>query len=77
MKENEFYIFTKFINLLFNEFSKFKTIKIADAKKSLRNLKQQDPQLYNIKKIYNVDVVYSKLCQKPFQRHGRSTSGWG
>ena len=36
-------------------------------KKPLSNLKEQDPHLYNFKKIYNADIVYSKLCQKPYQ----------
>lgn len=37
------------------------------TKKSLRNLKIQDPILYNFKKIYNSPVIYSKICQKPYQ----------
>ena len=37
------------------------------SKKSIKNLKSQDPLLYDFKKIYNSDVVYSKICQKPYQ----------
>lgn len=35
--------------------------------KALKNLKVQDPVLYNFKKMYNSDVIYSKICQKPYQ----------
>ena len=35
--------------------------------KSLRNLKLQDPLLYDFKKIYKSNVIYSKICQKPHQ----------
>ncbi len=37
------------------------------TKKALKNLKIQDPVLYNFKKIYNSPVIYSKICQKPYQ----------
>ena len=37
------------------------------AKKTLKNLKIQDPILYDFKKIYKSNVVYSKICQKPYQ----------
>ena len=37
------------------------------TKKALKNLKSQDPVLYNFKKLYNSDVIYSKICQKPYQ----------
>lgn len=37
------------------------------TKKALKNLKIQDPILYNFKKIYNSPVIYSKICQKPYQ----------
>lgn len=35
--------------------------------KNLKNLKIQDPLLYDFKKIYNSDKIYSKICQKPYQ----------
>ena len=35
--------------------------------KKLRNLKEQDPILYNFKKIYKTENIYSKICQKPYQ----------
>ncbi len=37
------------------------------SKKTLKTLKIQDPVLYNFKKIYNSPVIYSKICQKPYQ----------
>lgn len=37
------------------------------SKKTLRNLKLQDPLLYDFKKIYKSNVIYSKICQKPYQ----------
>lgn len=42
------------------------TIKIK-SKKALKNLKTQDPILYDFKKIYKSNIVYSKICQKPYQ----------
>jgi len=39
----------------------------AKSKKALKNLKVQDPLLYDFKKIYKSDVIYSKICQKPYQ----------
>lgn len=37
------------------------------SKRRLKNLKLQDPLLYDFKKIYNSNVIYSKICQKPYQ----------
>lgn len=37
------------------------------SQKTLKNLKNQDPLLYDFKKIYNSKIVYSKICQKPYQ----------
>jgi len=39
----------------------------AKTKRSLKTLKVQDPLLYDFKKIYNSPVIYSKICQKPYQ----------
>lgn len=39
----------------------------AKSKKALKNLKLQDPLLYDFKKIYKSNIVYSKICQKPYQ----------
>jgi hypothetical protein len=37
-----------------------------NTKKS-QSLKDQDPLLYDFKKLYNSDEVYSRICQKPYQ----------
>jgi hypothetical protein len=37
------------------------------SKRRLKNLKMQDPLLYDFKKIYKSNVIYSKICQKPYQ----------
>lgn len=37
------------------------------SKKALKNLKLQDPLLYDFKKIYKSNIIYSKICQKPYQ----------
>lgn len=36
-------------------------------KKTLNDLKERDPELYNAHKLYDTDFSYSKTCQKPFQ----------
>ena len=44
-----------------------RTINERKLNKKLRNLKEQDPILYNFKKMYNTENIYSKICQKPYQ----------
>jgi len=39
----------------------------SKSKRALKNLKVQDPLLYDFKKIYKSNVIYSKICQKPYQ----------
>jgi hypothetical protein len=83
IKENEFFIFYNFIMTLFHIYNnqlnasegkshkhdKLSIQKINERKlkKTLRNLKEQDPVLYNFKKYYKTENVYSKICQKPYQ----------
>jgi hypothetical protein len=79
IKEKEFFIFYNFILTLFYLFDKKcstsdtckkENIQLTTErklKKTLRNLKEQDPILYNFKKIYKTENVYSKICQKPYQ----------
>ena len=81
IKENEFFIFYNFIMTLFHIYNEqLKTSKTDKTdktdiektnerklKKTLRNLKEQDPVLYNFKKHYKTENVYSKICQKPYQ----------
>jgi hypothetical protein len=79
IKEKEFFIFYNFIMTLFYLFNN--KCGITDVckkedmvlttertlKKTLRNLKEQDPVLYNFKKHFKTENVYSKICQKPYQ----------
>lgn len=64
--------FHLYLTLLFSLFSSkinnadTKLTIMSKAKKSLKSLKQQDPELYNLRK-YNKKIVYSKICQKPHQ----------
>jgi hypothetical protein len=37
------------------------------SKHRLKNLKMQDPLLYDFKKIYKSNVSYVRICQKPYQ----------
>lgn len=74
IKENEYEIFNKYINYLIDEFLKLNSKKgnldediKKISKKPLNSLKEHDPMLYNFKKLYNSEIVYSKICQKPFQ----------
>lgn len=79
IKEKEFFIFYNFILTLFYLFTQkcnsFDECKKEDLqlttdrklKKTLKNLKEQDPVLYNFKKLYKTENVYSKICQKPYQ----------
>ncbi len=74
IKEDEYYIFIRYIVLLMSRFMRQRQDEkpgaaVVDerAAKPLSNLKEQDPHLYNFKKIYNSDVIYSKICQKPYQ----------
>ena len=79
IKEKEFFIFYNFVLTLFYLFNnKCNTNNVCKKedreltterklKKSLRNLKEQDPILYNFKKHYKTENVYSKICQKPYQ----------
>ena len=36
-------------------------------RKTLTDNKHQDPELYNSKKLYKTDFIYSRICQKPYQ----------
>jgi hypothetical protein len=62
---------TGLLKIYSNNASKIKVVGdetvLAKSKKSLKNLKVQDPLLYDFKKIYKSNVVYSKICQKPYQ----------
>ncbi len=89
IKEKEFFIFYNFMLTLFEIFTNqvrstpAKSKSITDKaleerrlKKSLRNLKEQDPVLYKYKKLYNTENIYSKICQKPYQPRLLSKQGY-
>ena len=44
-----------------------KQLQKIKLKKKLRNLKDQDPVLYNFKQMYKTENIYSRICQKPSQ----------
>jgi hypothetical protein len=67
---NNFYMYlVALVNIYRSNVKKLKNTVQAPqkSKKALKNLKLQDPLLYDFKKIYGSDVVYSKICQKPYQ----------
>jgi hypothetical protein len=67
-----FYLYLKGLLITYNDQAK-KIKLISDeilqskSKKALKNLKYQDPLLYDFKKIYNTNIVYSRKCQKQYQ----------
>jgi hypothetical protein len=69
----EMSIFNIYLNgMIYMYEERIKNLKITtsdtvNSKLTIKNLKLQDPILYDFKKIYNSDVVYSKLCQKQHQ----------
>jgi hypothetical protein len=73
IKEHEFPIFYDLIVTLFKLHQSHKIasskvgVEVARGRHSIRNLKEQDPLLYNFKKIYKTENIYSKICQKPYQ----------
>jgi hypothetical protein len=79
IKENEFFIFYNYILNLFhlydirckdlstNHSSQIQITTDRKLKKTLSNLKEQDPILYNFKKLYKTENIYSKICQKSYQ----------
>ena len=79
IKEKEFTTFYDFIITLFYLYEKscieykcadgnnIKLNNIRSSTKSIRNLKEQDPVLYNFKKLYKTKKTYSKICQKKHQ----------
>ena len=45
--------------------------------KRLKQLKEKDPLLYEFKKVYDSDIVYSKICQRQKQPLMHATDGVG
>lgn len=71
IKEDEYSLYIRYIILIFYKYLNLDVLKTTTTEtretKLLSNLKEQDPKLYNFKKMYNSEIVYSKICQKPYQ----------
>jgi hypothetical protein len=81
IKENEFFIFYNYMMTLFDIYQSqervskkpkqhdenVKKMHERRLKKTLKNLKEQDPVLYKFRKHYKTENVYSKICQKRYQ----------
>jgi hypothetical protein len=70
IRQEEFDIFYMYMLYLLNETisSELKDNGAeTHSKRNVKSLKQQDPILYDYKKIYNSDEVYSRICQKTNQ----------
>ncbi len=62
----DYIIYTLYKFITSKKHVSIKKHKLKDIKK-LTSLKEQDPVLYDFKKKYGSDIIYSKICQKPFQ----------
>lgn len=67
LKQQEFISFYIYILRFLESVPRTKEVKQASTDKQLKQLKEKDPLLYEFKKVYNSDLVYSKLCQKQKQ----------
>jgi hypothetical protein len=70
IKEQEFDVFIKYVYILFYTFLKSNDLNAVSKlhrKKILSDNKQQDPELYDSRKLQKSDFVYSRICQKPYQ----------
>lgn len=74
IREMEFGIFYMYILEIFNKlktqkqlYSKDVVVTSTKSKRNIKTLKHQDPVLYDFKKLYNSPIIYSKICQKPYQ----------
>jgi len=79
MRREEYDIFIDYILYILYVFTTSKkkpveTLRIVTKK--LTSLKEQDPVLYDFKKKYGSDIIYSKICQKPFQPLLLSKTGY-
>lgn len=66
IKEDEYPIFYRTIVGLLNGLENAKS-RTTEVKKKLKTLKEQDPVLYDARRMFGSDVIYSKICQKPYQ----------
>lgn len=73
IRENEYDVFNHYIYILLfmflieNKRQKITIQSTSHRKKTLIDNKEQDPELYNTRKIYKTQFIYSRACQKPYQ----------
>jgi hypothetical protein len=67
LKEQEYITFYMYILRLLESIPRVKGEKQVNTDKKLKQLKEKDPSLYEFKKIYDSNIVYSKLCQQQKQ----------
>lgn len=73
IRENEYDVFNHYIYILLfmflveNKRQRITFQPSAHRKKTLIDNKEQDPELYNTRKIYKTSFIYSRTCQKPYQ----------
>ncbi len=73
IKEAEFSIFYMYIVFALYKMKKqakpdaSQKLVIEQQKRNVKSLKSHDPVLYDFKKLYNSPIIYSKICQKPYQ----------
>ncbi len=76
MNEREYEFFVHFANQIFSQFPTENAAPVKVTNK-LRRLKEQDPLMYEFKKVYDSPIVYSKICQKQKQPTMFSEPGKG
>lgn len=67
LKEQEFITFYIYILRLLESIPRVKGDIVDTKVKKLKQLKERDPLLYEFKKVYKSDLIYSKLCQQQKQ----------
>lgn len=71
IREEEYPIYYNFIMTLFYMFNKSlergSKTQMVVYKNKLKQLRIQDPILYDFKKIYKSNIIYAKKCQKQYQ----------
>lgn len=67
LKEYEYVTFYIYILRLLESIPRIKGARLEATVKKLKQLKEKDPSLYEFKKMYGSDLVYSKLCQQQKQ----------
>lgn len=85
LREEEFNTWFVFLQLLIKPILKKQkgddVSNVADkpfkGNMKIRHMKEMDPVLYDLKKIYGKKIVYSQICQRPHQPHIHDAPGAG